>query len=481
MKFGIALLSVAIVASSFTLNGEWHKTYGDAETQIAGAFLEDNDTFIMAINTFVNQNNIDAWILKVDKNGNEIWSKKFGGDGEDVIQALLKRNESYFAIGYTESYGSGEADYWVLKLDEEGNEIWNRTYGSNIVEFASDAAMDEEGIIIAGLKTKSLGSMEQDAWVIKIDYDGNLLWERAFGGSGIDWLFCIERDGNDFIMGGYSSSFTSISWDAWLVKIDREGNEIWNRTYGGGDVDTIEDVIVSDDGYIAAGHTMSYGRVQDAFLMRVDRNGEEKWMKIFGGGSWDAVVDVKKYGDYYILAGRTDSFGAGSSDAWLLKLNENGKEIWNKTFGGRERDVAWSVFADSGYYYLFGETASYGKGRSDAWLIKCGDYTPPKLEIIEPENGYLYLFDRKIAYVGTTIVIGKISVEVAADDKIKEVLFYVNGKNQYATGPSFFDDAPPYEFEFRGKPSLYGYRIDAVGYYSNSSANVADSITFRKI
>ncbi len=474
------LVAIFLLAPMPSYN-EWHREYGDSMPQLGGAIISDGDVIIMAANTFVTTDNIDAMLIKVDGNGDVLWKKTFGGRGEDVIQALVKCGSYYFAIGYTESYGNGEADYWVLKFDENGNEIWNKTYGSNKVEFASDAVSDDNSIIIVGLRAAALGSTEQDAWVIKIDCQGNLIWEKTFGGSDIDWLFCIEKDGDDFIMGGYTASFTSIAWDAWLVKIDGEGNEIWNKTYGGGDVDTIEDIIVTSEGYIAVGDTMSYGRWQDAFLMKVDKNGEQKWVKIFGGSNWDAFVAVEKESSGYIIAGRTDSFGAGNFDAWLVKVDERGEEIWNKTFGGRERDVAWDVIAGDNYYYLFGETSSYGAGGGDAWLIKCGDYAPPKLRITKPKEGYLYIFDREIAHIGITIVIGKISVEAEVEGDIKEVLFYVNSWNHYATEPSFVDDEPPYVFEFKGKPSLHGYKIDAIAYYGEASSNVADSIIFRKI
>jgi len=481
MKFAVFVVAAVLLLAAMPDYDEWQHTYGDASTQLAGAIFADDDFILMAVNTFVTMDNIDAMIIKLDKNGNVLWSKTFGGNGEDVIQKILKCNDYYFAIGYTESYGNGEADYWVLKFDGDGNEIWEKTYGSSNVEFASDAVCEGNSIIIVGLQAAAMGSTEQDAWVIKIDCDGNLIWEKTFGGSDIDWLFCIEKDGDDFIMGGYTASFTSVAWDAWLVKIDGDGNEIWNKTYGGGDVDTIEDIVVSGEGYIAAGDTMSYGRWQDAFLMKVDKEGEQKWVKIFGGSDWDAFVAVEKEEDGYIIAGRTDSFGAGNFDAWLVKVDGGGNEIWNKTYGGRRRDVAWDVIAGSDYYYLFGETSSYGHGQSDAWLVKCGNYAPPTLQIVKPKQGYLYIFDREIFYVGTTIVIGKISVEVEVDGNVEEVLFYVNSKDHYATEPSFVDSEPPYKFEFGGKTSLYGYEIDALAYYSNSSANVADSIIFRKI
>jgi hypothetical protein len=163
--------------------------------------------------------------------------------------------------------------------------------------------------------------------------------------------------------------------DAWLIKTDASGNEQWNSTFGGISTDITNSVEQTNDGgYILAGSTASYGAGQDdAWLIRTDAKGNEMWNKTFGGMFYDYARSVHQtQDDGYILAGSTKSYGA-IEDAWLIKTNASGNMQWSKIIGGAKGDSAYSLqlTQDSGYI-LAGYTASYGAGSVNAWLIKVG-------------------------------------------------------------------------------------------------------------
>ena len=475
MKWLVALL---LISPAFILsNGEWYKTYGGNKLEIVGKFIYDENGFIIASSTMSYGISFDILLFKVNDDGIKQWEKRYGGGNEDVAHSILKDNNGYVIIGYTFSYGNGESDIWLVKVDKEGNEIWNKRYGWEGKEYGIDGVVVEDGYIIVGV-TNSFGEqLNWDICVFKIDKEGNVIWNKIFGGEESDWATCIEKDGDELLIGGYTSSYTSISWDAWLIKLDSQGNEIWNRTYGGGDVDTINDILAVEDGYIVVGDTMSYGKYQDAFIMKLDKNGNQQWTKIYGGDGWDVFSVIKEIKNGYIIAGRTDTYGAGSFDAWLIKLDSQGNEIWNRTYGWRLEEIAHDLIVKNNSYYILADTRSIKNG--DVLLIKCSDYAPPMIKITKPKEGYLYVFDREVFFIGKTLVIGKITVEVMAEGSVDRVEFYAYSE-EYATEPLYIDYDAPYSFTFSGKTSLlYGYAIDAVAYYGGINANVGDRIIIK--
>ena len=255
-------------------------------------------------------------------------------------------------------------------------EAWNQTFGGTGYDGAHSVQQTSDGGYILAGWTRSYGAGYDDFWLVKTDANGNEHWNKTFGGSNYEDAGSVQQtaDGG-YILAGMTKSYGDGIGDFWLVKTDSDGNKQWDKTFGiTGRYDRAYSAQqTADGGYIGGGYTSSYGAGDyDFWLVKTDANGNKQWNETFGGTDGDWAYSVQQTSDGgYILAGCTCSYGAGGEDVWLVKTDANGNKQWDKTFGGTGYERAWSVqqTADDGYI-LAGWTRSYGAGGEDGWLVK---------------------------------------------------------------------------------------------------------------
>jgi hypothetical protein len=292
----------------------------------------------------------------------------------------LKKNE----INESDFKNSVITDKFVTRGDEIKDsrakdlfkEEWNKTYGgSGWEDGISVQQTSDGGYIICGI-TSSYGAGEDDAWLIKTNASGNEQWNKTYGGSEVDYGLSVQQTSDDgYIMVGYTASYGvggAGNGDIWLVKTNSSGIEQWNKTFGGISWDFGHAVQqTSDNGYIIVGQTESYGAGDvDIWLIKTNPSGIEQWNKTFGGSKLELGPSVQQTSDKgYIITGCTNSTNSGDSDLWLIKTNASGDEQWNKTFGGIYRDEGQTVQQTSdGGYIIAGATNT--SNNMDLWLIK---------------------------------------------------------------------------------------------------------------
>jgi hypothetical protein len=355
----------------------WSKTYGgtanEGAANIYPILLQTNDGgFLITGNTYsygVNGSSA-AYLVKTDANGNMQWNKTYGGTGNERAAGVRETSDGGYVIAaMTSAYGAGGYDGWLLKIDANGNLQWNKTYGGTAAEVLYDMVQTSDGGYALCGGTYSFGAGNEDVWVVKTDIGGNVQWNKTFGGTG--------RDEGDLLIptadGGYavvafstSTQVTGGSTKAWLIKLDSSGNMVWNQTYGVGSTSyVISGSPTADGGFAMAGVTGS-----KAWLIKTDSSGNMLWNQTYGGtGGANVVVQTDDGG--YALVGFTTSSGAGGQDAWLIRTDSSGNALWNMTYGGSGLDASTCIIETSdGGFAISGYTNSFGAGGYDLWLIK---------------------------------------------------------------------------------------------------------------
>ena len=362
----------------------WTKTFGGIENDRFYSIQQTTDGgyICLGYKTSYGEGGNDVWLIKTNEFGDTLWTKTYGGSKEDYgFSVQQTTDEGYVITGWTESFGSGGYDVWLLKTDEFGDTLWTKTYGGSGDDKGSSVQQTaDEGYIITGY-TNSYGAGKDDYWLIKTSGSGDTLWTKTYGGTEDDRSKSVQQTTDEgYIITGYTNSFGAGGWDLWLVKTNESGDTLWTKTIGGSEQDIASFVRqTTDQNYILIGHTNSYGDgKRDIWLIRIDESGNILWTTTYGGNENEYGYSVRQTTDSgYILSGYSQSYGSGGNDVWLIKTDEFGDTLWTKTYGGIEDEIGLAVLQtnDEGYI-LAGYTESYGAGNIDAWLIRIAPDEP---------------------------------------------------------------------------------------------------------
>ncbi|MDH5397352.1 MAG: HYR domain-containing protein [Cyclobacteriaceae bacterium] len=376
------------------------------------------------------------WVIKLNANGEKEWDKTYKGiNGQDVLlSGKATEDGGYILGGYSNSQAGndksdnsrGNWDYWVVKINSQGQKEWDKTYGGSGSDVLYDIEQTPDGGFLLGGYSDSPAGYEKnqhnkggaDYWVVKINSLGEKEWDKTIGGNNWDVLtdMDIHTDGS-ILLGGYSSSTLSGdktagnkgSNDYWLVKTDQNGNKVWDKTYGG---NNSHDVLLkakftTDGGIIAGGYSNSnYGNDKshnsrgsnDYWVIKMNSYGQKEWDNTYGSTKSDFFQDLECVDNGFVLSGYSDSPASfeksentrGGADYWVLEINAQGEVLWDKTIGGTnndyslgldvspDRSISLAGYSNSG---VGGEKTSSNKGGQDYWLVKLSgeapDITPP--------------------------------------------------------------------------------------------------------
>jgi hypothetical protein len=396
----------------------WSQTYGGIREEQAYSLIQTSDGgYAIAGRTSSFGSDYSCfWLVKVDSSGNLEWNKTYEGtgflDAMNIAYSVVEASDGGYAIAGTAEPELYDHDFWLVKVDSSGNLEWNKTYGGPDVDVATSVVETSDGGYALAGDTMSSYGIRSDFWLVKVDSSGNLEWNKTYGGPDVDVATSVvETSDGGYALAGQTSSFGAGSFDFWLVKTDVSGNMQWDKTYGGIGLEQARSLIqTSDGGYALAGQTSSFGDGSDNFwLVKTDVSGNMQWDKTYGGTGEEKANSLIQTSDGgYALAGETRSSIVAMPDFWLVKVDSSGNLEWNKTYGGPDMDIAYSVVeASDGGYALAGYTDSFGAGSSDFWLVKTESIYDET-----DENGAIPQFPSWIIATIAIIVIGGVALLV---------------------------------------------------------------------
>jgi hypothetical protein len=354
-------------------NVVWEKKYGGSKSARGGMVKQtlDGGYIIVGDICSLDENKKDVYLVKTDSLGNATWTKEYGGEKDDVGFCVQQTVDGgYILAGYTESFGAGRGDVYLIKTDGNGNELWKRIYGGKIREEVYSVQQTSDGGYIFAGKTSSFGNRGFNLYLIKTDKNGDSLWTATYG-------YKPNEDGKSVWQtkdGGYITVGNVGPGRICLVKTDGNGNIIWTKIYGGTEHKHYHEIgVASDGGYVFTGSTtLGQSSDMDVFLLKANPFGDTCWSRKYGGRNDDVGYSVQQDNDgNYIIVGWTRSFGVGKSDVYIVKTDGNGDTIWTRNYGGEDLKEGFSLCCrDTEGYLIAGQTRSFGAGKYDIYLLK---------------------------------------------------------------------------------------------------------------
>lgn len=441
------LTTLFCVTLSFSQKVEWEKTYGGLHADYLYDIQPTPDYgFILAGSSVSDVGGsksdakvgvLDFWLWKMSETGKLEWQRSYGGDGIDKLNSLVITRDGGMLLGGTSNSQKGfdktnasfgGDDYWVLRLDPFGNIIWQKTYGGKGEErLAKVIETRDGGFLIGGSSSSnrifdaskqevvenaksenSRGNL--DYWVIKVDSQGEMEWQRTLGGRYADILkTVVETPDGGYLLGGISNSPQSGDktdknlgeFDFWIVKLDEKGETEWQRTMGGEADDHLVDITITESKKILiAGYTnsgISYdkevsnrGSATDVWVILLDEDGIQEWQKTYNIDAYTILTSVTNTSDNaFVLGGYSQKSlldkkkkGTVGSDYFAIKIDSLGEQKWKRELGSSSRDVLSKIVETREGGYLLAGTSdgkvskskqSGNVGMEDFWIVKLGD------------------------------------------------------------------------------------------------------------
>jgi hypothetical protein len=362
--------------------------------------------------------NFDFWLLKHDVNNNLVWQQTFGGSMDDRGAKLITTSDGGFALlGYSKSAdkdvtsNAGSQDFWMLKISSSGNLLWEKTFGFSGPDYGTTLIETEEGgFLVTGVLDVSASNGQGNAkfnkqkhaggdfWALKLTAGGDLEWSKYYGGSFTDTpLGVVKTADNGFILVGSSDSNdvdinnNKGSYDFWVIKISSDGTLLWEKSFGGSEIDEARAICATHDGnFMVVGDTrssdsditMNNGGA-DVWALKISSEGNLIWEKTFGGTSFDVARSISMTQDHgFVIAGSSrsgdnDFTNQGQNDALVLKIDAEGALEWQETIGGSEIDFLYdAIELNDKTIIAVGESSSsdgdisLNKGFSDALILQ---------------------------------------------------------------------------------------------------------------
>lgn len=362
----IILIFLFFVSSfPFLCQQAWLKSYSGSSDAVFNSFTLTSDggfattgyCSVSTSPTFLEDGELDKNMLitRLDAYGQIVWGKTYGDSGEDYGYSIIEcRGGGYLAVGETTSFGASSSDAFVVKVDEAGTVVWAKRIGGTSEDWAVDVKETDAGnYIILGV-TKTGGtegtSQNYDIFLVGIDELGNILWQKKYDGGGDDVAYSLlkTKDG-DFVIVGATTSKGSGDYDALLIKTDAGGVVKWQKFFGTDNDDFGYYVTESKDGgFLLVGETFLKDKedrigYSNAYIARINSFGGDEWQKSYGFAKTNFALSAKPVGNNGFVIGGASQESTGSFAAWTFKIDWSGKIIWRSSYEFSGNEVVYSA------------------------------------------------------------------------------------------------------------------------------------------
>ncbi|MDD4238516.1 MAG: hypothetical protein PHT62_08170 [Desulfotomaculaceae bacterium] len=359
--------------SAKTPEVEWLSTFEKGEAHFVEKTKDGG--YILTGWTESNQVGSDVILARYDGGVNRLWLKTYRGNGYSDCHCVKEVSEGGFVLaGETKSKHGYDHDVYVVRTDEKGELIWEKEFGGERCDYAWSVQQTKDGGFILAGGTESFGAGIYDVYLIKLDIYGNKIWERTYGGAGSDCGYAVlQLDDGGYLIAGNAESFGAGNPDVYLLKTDGDGKMIWQKTYGGNGSEYGWSLLkAGDGGYLIAGEKeiiSDQGGGFAAELIKVDPDGNWLWENTYGNKSVSSFYSAGQTKDGgYILTGKKESAGDGY-ELYVVKTNKNGVPVWEKTIDGTGSGYAILQSVDGGYV-MAGKKGIEGSAGSEILLLK---------------------------------------------------------------------------------------------------------------
>jgi hypothetical protein len=347
------------------------------------------------------------------------WIYNFGSNGKDFSCEIIQTKDSgYFIIGTTNSFCNGATDIYALKLDSNFNYKWSRAYGGNNVEWGYSVQQTFDGGYIVSGFTNSFGAGGYDVYLIKLKTNGDTLWTKVYGGANWDFGYSVKQTKDSgYIICGETYSYGNGMADIYIIRTNKNGDTIWTRTFGGANNDIGQKVVIYKDTiYMIVGETTSFGAGnRDLYLLSVNQSGNLLFSKTYGSTKNDYGTNLDVTNDNgFVMIGASDSINAGDLDFYTIRTDSLGNSIWQQFTGNTLSDIGRDVIElGNGNFVLCGTCdgcGTFGKGllmqllNSGGWWLSGPAFGGPM-----DEEGYSVIetFSNELVFAGTTTSYGQ--------------------------------------------------------------------------
>jgi len=374
VQFVAVSIVVLLFGSSVNAQLTWRRAYGAFANEdcMAVRVRSDNEFLSVGSTGSFGSGSSDIYLFAVDGDGVRLWSRTIGGSEiEYATDMVVAADGSLYVVGSTNE-GAGYYNGLALHLNDQGELLWQRTYGGDDWDFFHSVKLLNNGDLLIAGQSYTGSDLSAEGWLLHLDQDGEVIWSSTIGGEGDQVAYSASptQDGG-FVLCG-SSTTTDRELDAWVVKYDALGAEEWSGLYGGDSLDIARDIIQTmDGGFSLVGTTRSYASFNEAYHLKLASDGAQDWFR-----NWGQVSDQEAYehiqipSGEYLLAGYTTTSGGGGKDMILQKVGTNGDYIFGRTYGGGGDDSGYSLSITTTGYLCGGVTDGYGAGGNDVFLVR---------------------------------------------------------------------------------------------------------------